>query len=308
MEDPIRIARGTEALYLLQRVRDEAHRFAISFHRQQRGARMTTSALDGVPGLGPTRRARLLKELGGVRALRAASEEDILALTWLPTTWGGASTPIFTASGPRSRCDGRARALIGGLGHDERILGVAGMSGAAVPPPRHRSTTLDGSSSTGCRPPSSPRSASWSGDPDPRPSGSPWSSGAGREHYEDVGPEVDALTAAAHRCAHPVPRCARRGPRSPVRGQPSRHPMGARGVGVSPSPTSATARAPPPTRRRRPRHGRAQRQPARNRVLEAVRQGRRHRAMQTSVLSFGYKHGIPLDVDVVFDCRFLPNP
>jgi len=57
MEDPIRIARGTEALYLLQRVRDEAHRFAISFHRQQRGARMTTSALDGVPGLGPTRRA-----------------------------------------------------------------------------------------------------------------------------------------------------------------------------------------------------------------------------------------------------------
>ena len=88
MEDPIRIARGTEALYLLQRVRDEAHRFAISFHRQQRGARMTTSALDGVPGLGPTRRARLLKELGGVWALRAASEEDILALTWLPDDVG----------------------------------------------------------------------------------------------------------------------------------------------------------------------------------------------------------------------------
>ncbi len=82
--EPIRIPRGSEALYLIQRVRDEAHRFAITFHRKRRGNRMTASALDGVPGLGPTRRSRLLKEMGGMRALRAASEEDLRALTWLP--------------------------------------------------------------------------------------------------------------------------------------------------------------------------------------------------------------------------------
>ena len=82
--DPVRIPRGSEALYLLQRVRDEAHRFAITFHRKRRGGRMTASALDGVQGLGPARRARLVKEMGGVRALRQSSEEDLRALAWLP--------------------------------------------------------------------------------------------------------------------------------------------------------------------------------------------------------------------------------
>ena len=82
--DPIRIPRGTEALYLLQRVRDEAHRFAITFHRERRGRRMTTSVLDGVPGLGPARKKRLLATFGGVRALRAATPEELAALAWLP--------------------------------------------------------------------------------------------------------------------------------------------------------------------------------------------------------------------------------
>ena len=83
-DEPVRMARGSEALYLLQRVRDEAHRFAIAFHRQRRGSRMTASAFDEVPGLGPTRRRRLLKELGGVRAVRSASLEDLQGLSWLP--------------------------------------------------------------------------------------------------------------------------------------------------------------------------------------------------------------------------------
>jgi excinuclease ABC subunit C len=82
--DPIRIPRGSEALYLLQRVRDEAHRFAITFHREQRGHRMTASVLDGIAGLGPTRRTRLVKEIGGMKALRAASVDDLRALPWLP--------------------------------------------------------------------------------------------------------------------------------------------------------------------------------------------------------------------------------
>ncbi len=82
--EPIRLERTSEALYLLQRIRDEAHRFAISYHRKRRGKRMTASALDGVPGLGPTRRNRLLRELGSVKAIRAGSREDLMALSWLP--------------------------------------------------------------------------------------------------------------------------------------------------------------------------------------------------------------------------------
>ncbi len=82
--EPVRVPRGSEALYLLQRLRDEAHRFAVTFHRTRRGHRMTRSVLDGVPGLGPTRKARLVKELGGVRALRAAGQDDLRALRWLP--------------------------------------------------------------------------------------------------------------------------------------------------------------------------------------------------------------------------------
>jgi excinuclease ABC subunit C len=82
--DPVRIPRHSEALYLLQRVRDEAHRFAITYHRQLRGKRMTQSALDDVPGLGPVRRKRLLAELGGVKAVKAAPLESLLALPWLP--------------------------------------------------------------------------------------------------------------------------------------------------------------------------------------------------------------------------------
>jgi excinuclease ABC subunit C len=86
--DPVRIRRGSDALYLLQRVRDEAHRFAITFHRERRAKRMTRSLLDGIPGLGPARKARLVKEFGGVNAVRAASLEELLAPSWLPDDVG----------------------------------------------------------------------------------------------------------------------------------------------------------------------------------------------------------------------------
>ena len=82
--DPIRIPRQSEALYLLQRLRDEAHRFAITFHRELRGKRMTASVLDGVPGLGEARRQRLLDELGGLTGVRNATKEQLVALPWLP--------------------------------------------------------------------------------------------------------------------------------------------------------------------------------------------------------------------------------
>ncbi len=82
--DPVRLPRQSEALYLLQRLRDESHRFAISFHRELRDKRMTKSVLDDIPGLGPTRRKRLTSEMGGVRAVQAASLETLTALPWLP--------------------------------------------------------------------------------------------------------------------------------------------------------------------------------------------------------------------------------
>ena len=78
--DPIVIPRGSEALYLLQQIRDEAHRFAVTYHRLRRGKSMTRSALDGIPGLGDTRRKRLLREFGSVKRLREASLEDIVAV------------------------------------------------------------------------------------------------------------------------------------------------------------------------------------------------------------------------------------
>ena len=82
--DPVRLPRQSEALYLLQRIRDEAHRFAITYHRQLRGKRMTTSVLDGVPGLGAVRQKRLIKELGGINKVKQATLEELQALSWLP--------------------------------------------------------------------------------------------------------------------------------------------------------------------------------------------------------------------------------
>jgi excinuclease ABC subunit C len=76
-EYPVILSRTSEGIYLLQRVRDEAHRFAITYHRAKRGKAMTVSALDAVPGLGPARRAALLKKFGSVKALSAASAEEI---------------------------------------------------------------------------------------------------------------------------------------------------------------------------------------------------------------------------------------
>jgi excinuclease ABC subunit C len=82
--EPLRVPRDSEALYLLQQIRDEAHRFAITYHRQLRDKKMTKSVLDDVAGLGPVRRARLVKEFGSVKRLRALTEEEFVAIPWLP--------------------------------------------------------------------------------------------------------------------------------------------------------------------------------------------------------------------------------
>jgi len=78
--DPVILARTSEGLYLLQRVRDEAHRFAIAHHRNRRSKTMVESVLDDVPGLGEVRRKVLLRHFGSLKKLRAASVEEIAQL------------------------------------------------------------------------------------------------------------------------------------------------------------------------------------------------------------------------------------
>lgn len=76
-DEPVILPRNSQALFLLQQVRDEAHRFAITYHRQQRSKRMRSSVLDSVPGLGPQRRTDLVKHFGSVKKLKAATVEEI---------------------------------------------------------------------------------------------------------------------------------------------------------------------------------------------------------------------------------------
>ena len=84
IKEPILLPRASEALYLLQRVRDESHRFAVEYHRKLRSRRMTGSVLDGVSGFGVERRKRLIKEMGGVKAIQNASREELMSVSWLP--------------------------------------------------------------------------------------------------------------------------------------------------------------------------------------------------------------------------------
>ncbi len=79
-DSPVILPRTSEGLYLLQRVRDEAHRFAITYHRKKRSAALTTSELDAVPGLGPARKATLLRHFGSVRRIAGASVAEIADL------------------------------------------------------------------------------------------------------------------------------------------------------------------------------------------------------------------------------------
>jgi excinuclease ABC subunit C len=82
-DEPVIMPRTSEGLYLLQRVRDEAHRFAIAYHRQKRSAAMTQSGLDGIAGLGQTRKKALLRHFGSVKRLKAATVEEVMEVPGL---------------------------------------------------------------------------------------------------------------------------------------------------------------------------------------------------------------------------------
>jgi excinuclease ABC subunit C len=83
---PILLPRDSEGLYLLQRVRDEAHRFAIQYHRRLRQRKGLTSALDEIPGIGPKRRQALLKHFGSLQAISEAAVEELAAVKGMNRT------------------------------------------------------------------------------------------------------------------------------------------------------------------------------------------------------------------------------
>ena len=136
---PVILPRTSEALYLLQRVRDEAHRFAITFHRQRRSKRMTASALDNIPGLGETRRKALLRHFGSLKRLAQASPEEI---TEVPGVGRRTAEAVLAALAPEkgaaakeagSETDGGAAEAVprGGAGRTK-----SGANRSRMTPPR----------------------------------------------------------------------------------------------------------------------------------------------------------------------------
>jgi excinuclease ABC subunit C len=99
-DHPVILPRTSEGLYLLQRVRDEAHRFAISYHRQRRSRAMTSSALDTVPGLGQTRRTALLKHFGSLKRVKAATAEEIAEVPGIGRATAQAVVDALASSAP----------------------------------------------------------------------------------------------------------------------------------------------------------------------------------------------------------------
>jgi excinuclease ABC subunit C len=103
--DPVILPRNSEGLYLLQRVRDEAHRFAISYHRSKRSKRMTASALDSVRGLGETRRKALVTHFGSLARIRQASVEEITAVPGIGAATAAAVLEALGGDADRASSD-----------------------------------------------------------------------------------------------------------------------------------------------------------------------------------------------------------
>jgi excinuclease ABC subunit C len=103
-KNPVILKRNSTALFLLQRVRDEAHRFAITYHRQLRSKERLRSALDAIPGIGGTRRKRLLRHFGSVQRIREATVE---ALAEVPGISAALAAQIKTSLGEPPRVESR---------------------------------------------------------------------------------------------------------------------------------------------------------------------------------------------------------
>ncbi len=119
---PVILQRSSEGLYLLQRVRDEAHRFAISAHRKRRSKGMTVSVLDDVAGVGPARRAALLRHFGSVRRLRAASVEEIATVPGMGDRTAAAVLAALNGPAPAEVVVPDEPGLLREIGPDETVL------------------------------------------------------------------------------------------------------------------------------------------------------------------------------------------
>ncbi|MFI7543286.1 excinuclease ABC subunit UvrC, partial [Actinoplanes sp. NPDC049599] len=128
---PVILPRTSEALYLLQRVRDEAHRFAITFHRQRRSKRMTASALDNIPGLGETRRKALLRHFGSLKRLGQATPEEIAEVPGIGRRTAEAVLAALAEGGAGAAAAGAAATP--GTGSAETDPGSEGDAGSAGP-------------------------------------------------------------------------------------------------------------------------------------------------------------------------------
>ncbi len=107
VSEPVALSKASESLYLVQRIRDEAHRFAITFHRSKRGRAMVSSALDGIIGVGPARSEQLLRYFGSLSRLRSADLAELEALSWLPNSVARRLYDSFReTSEPKSRRSG----------------------------------------------------------------------------------------------------------------------------------------------------------------------------------------------------------
>jgi excinuclease ABC subunit C len=104
-DSPLILPRGSQGLFLLQRVRDEAHRFAIAYQRQKRGRRATTSALDSIAGLGSERRRALLRHFGSVRQIRGASVDQLQEVPGIGPRLAETIAAALSETAPSERVD-----------------------------------------------------------------------------------------------------------------------------------------------------------------------------------------------------------
>ncbi|MEX0659385.1 MAG: excinuclease ABC subunit UvrC [Egibacteraceae bacterium] len=100
--EPVVLPRSSEALYLVQRIRDEAHRFAVAYHRSVRGKEMTASAFDDIPGIGPARRRALLGHFGSLRRVREASLDELAQVEGISETLASVIHAHLSRGGDRA--------------------------------------------------------------------------------------------------------------------------------------------------------------------------------------------------------------
>lgn len=146
-DDPVILPRTSEGLYLLQRVRDEAHRFAITYQRSKRTKRFKASPLDAVPGLGEARKQTLIKHFGSVKKLRSATIDQICEVPGIGRKTAEAVVAAFAQAAPAAPAVNTATGEI----MEEEELATAGDSGHGEEPAHAGDSPGDGPDTTGAR-------------------------------------------------------------------------------------------------------------------------------------------------------------